>query len=456
MSLIRRYRLKTLAACLLIAPGLAISATVPEPQPNDVLQRLQEVNSQYAALIDKIDTIEEQRQRIQMLMQQVEELEEQGGTKKKTAAREDSEQQPQQQPQQQAKQQPQRQAKQEPRQDASKKPVEVATDHKQALQAQAQDMPDLPRVSNEVGGVLTPRGRLTIEPSVGFSYSSVNRIAVEGFTILPALLIGIIDVVEADRETYTTRLAGRYGITNRFEAELSGSWIYRDDSTRSREFLTGAAEDSVFNASGKGFGDLELGLRYQFKRRKPTSPFLVGNVRVKSTTGSDPFEISRMSELAGQPQFASELPTGSGFWSISPSLSFVYPSDPVVFFGSVGYLWTLEDDKGTWLDDEGNIMGFGNVNPGDAFRASFGLGLGLNEHSSFSISYSLDQFTRTRIETAADPLIAGSDVTVGKLTIGYSLALPSGRPLNLAVGIGTTDDAPDTDVTFRMPFHFGQ
>ena len=283
----------------------------------------------------------------------------------------------------------------------------------------------------------------------------MNRIAVEGFTILPALLVGIIDVVEADRDTYTARVTGRYGITNRFETELTGSWVYRDDATRSREFLTGAVEDRVFKAQGQGLGDLELGLRYQFKRKSPTSPFLVGNLRIKSDTGTDPFEIATMSTLAGQPQFSTELPTGSGFWSINPSLTFIYPSDPVVFFGSIGYLWTLEDDKGTTLDEDGNILGFGRVDPGDAYRASFGLGLGLNENSSFSISYSLDQFTRTRIETASNSSIAGSDVTIGKLLLGYSLRLNDGTPLNLAVGIGTTDDAPDTDVTFRMPFSFG-
>ena len=68
------------------------------------------------------------------------------------------------------------------------------------------------------------------------------------------------------------------------------------------------------------------------------------------------------------------------------------------------------------------------MNPGDAF---------VNENSSFSISYSLDQFTRTRIDFASEQKIAGSDVAIGKLLIGYSLRLPSGTPLNVAVGIGT-------------------
>lgn len=49
----------------------------------------------------------------------------------------------------------------------------------------------------------------------------------------------------------------------------------------------------------------------------------------------------------------------------------------------------------------------------------------------------------------------GSDVTVGKLLVGYSLRLQNGAPLNLAFGVGTTGDASDTDITFRMPFTFG-
>lgn len=419
-----RFALLSIMSASMLMTEAAASAAGAETEQSEILQKMEEVNAEYAELLAKMDSIDRQRRQLELLMYQIDDLEQYRGGMDVD--------------------------------DAAPGAVEVATERKEQLEAQTQAMPELPRVSDQVGGVLTPKGRLTIEPSMGFSYSSVNRVAVEGFTILPALLVGIIDVVEADRDTYTARLTGRYGITNRLEAELSASWIYRDDATRSREFLTGAVEDSVFKAQGDGFGDLEFGLRYQFKRRKPTSPFVVGNLRIKSNTGTDPFEIATMSSLAGQPQFSTELPTGSGFWSVNPSLTFIYPSDPVVFFGSIGYMWTLEDDKGTSVDDDGNILGFGKVDPGDAFRASFGLGLGLNENSSFSISYQLDQFTRTRIETAVDPSIAGSDVTIGKLLIGYSLRLSDGPPLNLAVGIGTTDDAPDTDLTFRIPFNFGE
>lgn len=334
-------------------------------------------------------------------------------------------------------------------------PAVVAVERREELEAQQREMPDLPRVSSDIGGVLTPKGRLVIEPSMQYSYSSVSRVAIEGFTILPALLIGVIDVLEADRDTYIAGLSMRYGLTNRLEMELKGSYVYRDDATRSREFLTNSVEDSVFNAKGEGPGDWELGMRYQFPRRRPTAPYVVGNLRFKAANGTDPFELATQSTLAGDPQFSSRLPTGSGFRSVSPSVTFIYPTDPVVFFGNLGYLWTEEDDKGITFDEDGNALGFGLVDPGDALRLSFGLGLGLNDRSSFSISYQLDQFSKTFIETAATQEIIGSDVTVGKLLVGYSLRLANGTPLNLAFSVGTTGDASDTDLTFRMPFTFG-
>ena len=330
----------------------------------------------------------------------------------------------------------------------------VAAQQRSEREAQQDALPDLPRVSSEVGGVLTPKGNLVIEPSMSYAYSSVSRVSIEGFTILPALLVGIIDIVEADRHTYSTSFGLRYGVTPRFEMELRGSYLRRRDATRSREFLTDSVEDGLFNSAGDGPGDYELGMRYQFKRRKPTSPYIVGNLRFKAANGTDPFELATQS-LAGDAKFSSVLPTGSGFRSVSPSLTFIYPTDPVAFFGSVGYVWTEEDDKGITYDEDGNPLGFGLVDPGNATRLSFGLGLGLNDRSSLSISYQLDRFSKTFIETAPTQHIIGSDVTVGKLLVGYSLKTPSGLPLNLAVGIGTTGDASDTDLTFRMPFTLG-
>ena len=334
---------------------------------------------------------------------------------------------------------------------------EVGEEQKaQRQQAEKSTIPELPRISPEVGGVLTPKGRFVLEPSIRYLHSTVNRVSIEGLTILPALLVGVIDVIESDRDTYSASLTSRYGITNRLEAELNVPYLWRTDSTRTRKFLDSATDESSISSDGSGLGDIEVGLRYQINNGRNGWPYFTGNLRVKSDTGTGPFELATKSSL-GDAQLLSELPTGSGFWSVNPSVTIIYPSDPVVFFGNVGYLWTQEDDKGKHIelvDGEEVILGFGKVDPGNAVRLNFGMGLGLNDRASMSLSYSLDTFSKTRIENSATNKIAGSDVTVGRLLLGFSLRTKNGTPLNLSIGIGATDDAPDTDVSFRMPINF--
>ena len=291
-----------------------------------------------------------------------------------------------------------------------------------------------------------------IEPSVQFIHNDTARLALEGFGIGQAVLVGDIDVRSVERQTFIGALTARYGITNRFEAELKASYLTRDDKTTTRPVLNQSSADQVFSASGSGIGDIELGLRYQFRKR-PNLPFFIGNLRIKSDTGDDPFEIQLAQQQSGGDAFSADLATGSGFWSINPSLTFVIPSDPVAIFGNIGYLWTLEDDKGTFLDENDELRGFGKVDPGDAIRFNFGMGIGLNELSSISLSYALDLFDETEIELVPGRKVVGSDVTVGKFLLGYSFRTsPNAVPINLAIGIGTTDAAPDTDITLRVPF----
>jgi hypothetical protein len=49
-------------------------------------------------------------------------------------------------------------------------------------------------------GVLTPANKLVLEPSLQYGYSTNDRVALVGYTIIPALLIGLIDVRQVDAE----------------------------------------------------------------------------------------------------------------------------------------------------------------------------------------------------------------------------------------------------------------
>jgi hypothetical protein len=291
-------------------------------------------------------------------------------------------------------------------------------------------------------GVLTPRGKLTLEPSLQYSHSSDSRVALVGFTIVPAIAIGTIDVREVNRDTFIAALTARYGITNRFEIEGKLPYVHRDDETRTRPLATPAITESTFDADGSGLGDVELAARYQFNQLVPDRPIYVGTLRFKSRTGEDPFEVD-IDPLTG---LETELPTGTGFYTVQPGLSVIFPSDPAVFFAGVNYLWNIKRSVGG---------GFGEVDPGDAVGINFGMGLALNERASFSVGYEHATFFGDE-QSGEDPSrrIRSSTRQLGTLAFGLSYRLNQKTNFNLSVGAGVTEDAPDVQLTLRLPYTF--
>jgi hypothetical protein len=301
-------------------------------------------------------------------------------------------------------------------------------------------------------GVLTPKGEFTFEPSLQYGYSTSNRLALVGYTVIPAILIGLIDVREVKRSTYTTTLTGRYGITNRFELEARVPYVYRDDSSVGREILEGSARNTVFDSDGKGLGDVEFTARYQFNDGGANTPFYVGTLRAKTRTGKDPFESEISTRIAGfRSGIETELPTGSGFYGVQPGLTMLYPSDPAVFFGSISYLYSFERDNLKQETDTGDVD-IGSVQPGGILEFNFGMGLALNERSSFSIGY--DQSSVGKIEQNGHSVEDSVTVQLATLLLGFSYQLNPYRALNLSVGAGLTADTPDVTLTLRMPMNF--
>ena len=310
----------------------------------------------------------------------------------------------------------------------------------------------------EQPGVLTPRGKLVFEPSVQFGYSSSNRVALVGYTVIPALLIGLVDVRETKRNTITAALTARTGLTNRLEAELKLPYVYRSDSAVSRELFTGTAVERVFNSSGRAIGDAELALRYQLNDGGANSPYFIGGLRLKSRTGRDPFNVVTdctkrcIGENVTGTGLPLDLPTGSGFYSAQPSLTWLFPSDPAVFFGSVSYLHSVKRRDVSRLVLGGEREFIGEINPGGVFGFNFGIGLALNDKASFSLGYDHNSIARTRQNGVP---VAGSVRTqLGTLLLGYSYRLSEKRTLNVSVGAGLTRDTPDVSLTVRIPTSF--
>jgi hypothetical protein len=310
----------------------------------------------------------------------------------------------------------------------------------------------------ESPGVLTPARKLVVEPSVQYGYSSNNRVALVGYTVIPALLIGLLDVREVKQNTTTAAVDFRYGYNNRLELDFKVPYVYRSDSTISRELFTGTSSDRVFENNGKGFGDLELGARYQLNSGGVDQPYYIAGVRFKSRTGRDPFEVVTdcQTRCVGQNVTGTGLPlnepTGSGFYSLQPSLTFLLPSDPAIFFGGASFTKNFKrrDISRTVLAGEQEFLG--TIDPGNVFGFNLGMGLALNEKASFSIGYDHSSVGRMYQNGAVIP--GSVRVQLGTLLLGASYKMDNQRTLSVSIGAGMTRDTPDMTLMVRMPFMF--
>ncbi len=286
--------------------------------------------------------------------------------------------------------------------------------------------------------ILTPKGSFVFTPSFAYTNDSNVQTQITGFSILPAFIIGLFDIRKINRNTFVTTLTGRYGLTRKVDLELKIPYVYRDDSVRAREFGVGAVGDTRFSASGGDIGDVEAALRYQFQRPSSKWPFITGGLRVKSNTGKSPYDI----EIDEQSLLPSgDMPTGSGFWGIKPSVFFMYPSDPVVYFSELSYQWNIEKDVGR------NI---GEIDPGDFIGFDFGMGFALNEKASFTLGYQ----HRTVLKTEQEGQQVGDTLQVASLITSFAYKYSNKGSVNLSIAAGLTEDSPELQLTLSLPISF--
>jgi len=309
----------------------------------------------------------------------------------------------------------------------------------------------------DIGGVLTPRGKLKIEPEFQYNHSSVNRFTFRGVEFLSSLGIGLLEAENIDRNALIAALTFRLGLTNRLELETKVPYIYRKD----RADVTIPQFEGVTQEQGLdtgGLGDVELALHYQMNRGLDGWPFFVANLRYKSTTGEGPFDVERDENGIEQ-----ELAMGSGFHSLEPGVTVLYLTDPAVFYSNLSYLFNLEDNVDKVIGASGSggdsRVRVGKVDPGDAVRISFGMAYSINERASFSLGFKNDFIQKTRsefidIDTGETTTASTSTLNIGSLLLGYALQISPRTAANVNLEFGVTADAPDVLLTVRLPMQF--
>lgn len=287
-------------------------------------------------------------------------------------------------------------------------------------------------------GILVPKGKLVVQTSAQYIYNSASQVALEGFTVIPAILVGSINIQSVDQSYYVGMESLYYGLTNSFELEADIPYVYRTETTVTSLLNTGSNQQTQVNTSGNGLGDIEFGFHYQINQ-SGNNGYWILNFITKSTTGSNPFDIP----VNPQTGVLISQPTGTGFWSFYPSMTVVFPMDPVVFYANAGYVVNIPRDFG------GTI---GLINPGNETNISFGAGFSLNEKASFSLGY--DQISVWAPTENGAPIPLTRMLEMGMMMFGYSYTVGPSQYYLLNLATGVTPDAPNVQITISVPLMF--
>ncbi|MEM9989332.1 MAG: hypothetical protein AAF723_07410, partial [Pseudomonadota bacterium] len=117
---------------------------------------------------------------------------------------------------------------------------------------------------NNTGGILTGGRDLKLETGFNYSTSSDNRFFFSGLEIVDALLVGVIEATDTDRQSITFSQGARLGLSDRFEIDVTVPYVIQDD--RIAGIVLGDDQETLRDLSGDGIGDITAGAHYQLNR----------------------------------------------------------------------------------------------------------------------------------------------------------------------------------------------
>ncbi|MFZ5447251.1 MAG: hypothetical protein ACOZFS_01240 [Thermodesulfobacteriota bacterium] len=293
-----------------------------------------------------------------------------------------------------------------------------------------------------------PSWRLVIEPSFEYDHISSQNVAISGFTIFEAILIGTVVVEKLKRDIYLPAVTFRLGY-KQAEFSIKVPYLIRQDTAI---YPQPQGSGSVVQ---KGFSDSDLGdlqpyFYYHLIREgrwRPWVPDTIVRMGMNIPTGRDPFHLTR-EQIPGLGLVPTEFPTGTGMWGGTWGVTFVKSADPAVLFLSMAYFYNFARDVGTAGTPSVN---YGTIKLGNSFEYNIGFILALQER--FSVNFALNQRI-TGKTTRNGQNLPDTSINAIAFNIGATYVVNPRFSLDLLVGIGLTPDAPDASILVRMPITF--
>jgi hypothetical protein len=283
------------------------------------------------------------------------------------------------------------------------------------------------------GGLLLPSGTLEIDNTTSYFSASSDHLTVNGFALLPVLVVGDIASKRVREDFLLPSFTARLGLPHKFQMDFLVPYGY--ESIRTVDALNVQTTATSF-----GLGDISAGIYRQLTTEHGRVPDMLANVRFKSTTGKDSFNLT-----------SSQVALGTGFNAIQGNWTVAKSSDPVVFFGNLSYTANLPANHTVPANDPANpdATTIGHFNPGSAIGFQLGSILALNPEVSMTVGWD-QRFTRSTQLNGVD--VPASYLVEGTLRLGTSYVYAPGKIVDLSFGVGLTPDTPNLQFSVGVPF----
>lgn len=283
------------------------------------------------------------------------------------------------------------------------------------------------------GGLLLPSGTLEIDNTTSYYSASSDHVTINGFALLPVLVVGDIASQRVREDFLLPSLTTRLGLPHKLQMDFVVPYGYE-------LIRTVDATNVQTSSSSFGLGDISAGISRQLTTEHGHLPDMLANVRFKSTTGKDSFNLT-----------STEVALGTGFNAIQGNLTLAKSNDPVVFFGNLSYTGNLPANHTISANDPTNpdAKTIGHFKPGDSTGFQIGSILALNPETSLTIGWD-QRFTRATQLNGTD--VPASYLVEGTLRLGTSYVYAPGRTLDLSFGVGLTPDTPNLQFSVGLPF----
>src|SRR6185437_10200884 len=277
------------------------------------------------------------------------------------------------------------------------------------------------------GATLLPPWTVQMIPEFDYSYLRTNALA--AVTTSGGAAVATQDT-RSDLLGASATL--RLGLPWQSQAQIMVPYDY----ARSRVVVNGIET----RQSTTGIGDIQVGLSKSLWQESNWLPGGVGTVTWKTATGRvfNPFGTGLIG-VGGLPLSTNSqrLSPGTGFQSLTGSLSLNKRQDPLVFFGSLGYTHNFT----------GRVAG-GDLDEADVVGTSFGAVLSASPATSLSASLNLGFTGRSKFNGAT---LSGTDQTIGLFELGATTVLTRRLLVNTIMGFGITQGTPDIILGLALP-----